>query len=146
MKNLFLTSILSLLSVSLLGQSLNKSIVEVFTSVNTADSIVIYSVVGPQLNDNPFLLDEFYMDEFTYTKVASYDSQFAKHKFEDAGIFVVFCLLDGEPAHERTLFVIDDSYVEYIANLKGSQEINNTIYSTIFEYVGLDEIKVVSVH
>ena len=144
MKNSLLTTAFALLTVTGLSQSLNKSLVESFAPTCSADSIRVFQMHGGCLDTNPGLFGNVDYSEFDFTHVASYDSNNAMHTWNEAGAYVVFCTKGGEPVNERTVFIINDQYVDKVSEFKNSVELNNTVYSNVFEYVGYDRLNIVA--
>ena len=100
---------------------------------------------GGCLDTNPGLFGNVDYSEFDFTYVASYDADNATHTWNEAGAYVVFCTKGGEPVNERTVFIINDRYVDKVSGFKNSVELNNTVYSNVFEYVGYDRLNIVAV-
>lgn len=145
MNNSILTAAFALLTVTGLSQSLDKSLVESFAPACSADSIRVFQMSGGCLDTNPGLFGHVDYSEFDFTHVVSYGANDALHTWNEAGAYVVFCTKDGIPVNERKVFVINDRYVDRVASLKGSVELNNVVYSNSFEYVGHDRMFIVAV-
>jgi hypothetical protein len=145
MNNLILTAAFALLTVTGLSQSLEKSLVESFAPTCSADSIRVFQMSGGCLDTNPGLFGHVDYSEFDFTHVVSYGANDALHTWDEAGAYVVFCTKGGEPVNERTVFIINDRYVEKVSGFKNSVELNNTVYSNVFEYVGYDRLNIVAV-
>lgn len=145
MKNSILTTAFALLTVTGFSQSLDKSLVESFAPACSADSIRVFQMNGGCLDTNPGLFGYVDYNDFYFTHVVSYGANGALHTWNEAGAYVVFCTKDGEPVNERTVFIINDRYVEKVSGFKNSIELNNTVYSNVFEYVGYNRLNIVSV-
>lgn len=145
MKNSILTTAFALLTVTGLSQSLDKSLVESFAPACSADSIRVFQMNGGCLDTNPGLFGYVDYNDFDFTHVVSYGANDALHTWNEAGAYVVFCTKEGEPVNERTVFIINDRYVEKVSGFKSSVELNNTVYSNVFEYVGYNRLNIVSV-
>ena len=145
MKNSILTAAFALLTVTGFSQSLNRSLVESFAPACSADSIRVFQMHGGCLDTNPGLFGDVDYSGFDFSYVASYGANDALHTWNEAGAYVVFCTEDGIPVNERKIFVINDRYVDRVASLRGSVELNNIVYSNSFEYVGHDRLFIVAV-
>ena len=56
-----------------------------------------------------------------FEPVASYGAH-AMHTWTEPGVFVVFCTIDQTPLSERTFFVINENYVNFVVeNINGIQ-------------------------
>ena len=145
MKNSILIAAFALLTVTGLSQSLNKSLVESFAPACSADSIRVFQMHGGCLDTNPGLFGDVDYSGFDFSYVASYGANDALHTWKEAGAYVVFCTKGGEPVNERTVFIINDRYVDKVSRFNNSVELNNTVYSNVFEYVGYDRLNIVAV-
>jgi len=144
MKNSILIAAFALLTVTGYSQSLTRSLVESFASVVEADSIRVFQMHGGCLDNNPSLFGRVNYSEFDFTPVATYDSDNAMHTWDEAGAYAVFCTQNGIPVSERTIIIVNDRYVDRAAEFRGSVELDNTIYSNVFEYVGFDFLNIIA--
>ena len=144
MKNLFLF-IAVLLTVTVNAQELSTNIQETYHSaLGLADEFHVWKVtnINPTAEAWDDMESRYSIMEFE--PVVSY-GEHANHTWTEAGVYVVFCTLNQEPMGERTFFIINENYVDFVKkNINGIQ-VQDTYVRSDVEWVGSDFDKLIVV-
>jgi hypothetical protein len=79
-----------------------------------------------------------------YTLVAAYSDQ-VLHTWTEQGVYVIFCMKDGEIFGENTYFVITEKYVDYVVSELPGVLIEDTYVRVDIEYIAGDRPTVLAV-
>ena len=134
MRNLFLAlALVSATAVS--AQELSTNIQETYhSSAGLADEFHVWKVTNIKPTSESW--DEMNWDfpNMEFEPIVSY-GEHAHHTWTESGVYVVFCTLDQVPLGERTFFVINEKYVDYVKkNIDGIQ-IQDTYVRSDIEWV-----------
>lgn len=114
MKNLFLSTAFALLSVASFAQELTRSLTEPLVCKYEADSIFVFKLSGGCVKENPTLKDVIDFEQFDWELKGAYKGTEVYHTWEESGTYLVCCVKNGRTYKERTAFVINDRYVDFI--------------------------------
>ena len=117
------------------AQELSVNILEVWQgTLGNPDDVYVMEVTNIEPNMKAW--DEHGGDpaDMEYTMVASY-SDYLLHTWTEQGVYVVFCMKDGEIFGENTYFVITEKYVDYVISKVPGVLIENTFFRTDIEYI-----------
>ena len=144
MKNLLLIAA-ALLSITVTAQGLSTNIQETYhATLGLADEFHVFKVTNIEPTSESWDELGWEYDDMEFERVAKY-GEHAMHTWTEAGVFVVFCSQGGEPLGERTFFIINESYVDYVKeNIPGIQ-VDSTFVRAKVEWVGHSYDKVVIV-
>ena len=147
MKNLLLI-IATFVATAISAQDLSFNIQETYHGgVGIPDSVYVLKILNVEATEAAWDkerpdLSGFEMDGFTC--VGQYGTH-AIHTWTEEGVFVIFCMRDGEVLGESTFFIINEKYVEYVvSNLPGIM-IEETFVRTDIEWVARQAKSVVMI-
>ena len=134
MRNLFLTLAL-VAATAVSAQELSINIQETYHSMSgLADEFHVWKVTNIEPTAEAW--DEMNWDfpNMEVEPLVSY-GEHAHHTWTEAGVYVVFSTLDQAPMGERTFFVINEKYVDYVKkNIDGIQ-VQDTYVRSDIEWV-----------
>ena len=134
MRNLFLTLAL-VAATAVSAQELSTNIQETYHSMSgLADGFHVWKVTN--IDPTAEAWDEMNWDfpNMEFEPMVSY-GEHAHHTWTEAGVYVVFSTLDQVPMGERTYFVINENYVDYVKkNIDGIQ-VQDTYVRSDIEWV-----------
>ena len=134
MRNLFLTLAL-VAATAVSAQELSTNIQETYHSMSgLADEFHVWKVTN--IDPTAEAWDEIDWDfpNMEVEPLGSY-GEHAHHTWTEAGVYVVFSTLDQAPMGERTFFVINEKYVDYVKkNIDGIQ-VQDTYVRSDIEWV-----------
>ena len=144
MRNLFLTFAL-VAATAVSAQELSTNIQETYHSaLGLADEFHVWKVTNVDPTEEAWDKMEGEYSIMEFEPVVSY-GEHALHTWEEAGVYVVFCTINQEPMGERTFFIINESYVDFVKkNIDGIQ-VQDTYVRSDVEWVGNDFDKLVVV-
>ena len=116
--------------------SLSTNIQETYHSaIGLADEFHVWKVNGIEPTSEAWDKIDWNFADLDFEPVASY-GEHAMHTWTEPGIFVVFCTIDQTPLGERTFFVINENYVNFVVeNINGIQ-VQDTFVRSDVEWVG----------
>ena len=113
-------------------QELSTKIQETYQSMSgLADEFHIWKVTNIEPTAEAW--DEINWDfsNMEFEPFVSY-GEHAQHTWEEAGVYVIFCTINQVPIGERTFFVINENYVNFVKkNIDGIQVEDTYIRSDI---------------
>ena len=116
-------------------QELSTKIQETYQSMSgLADEFHVWKVTNIEPTAEAW--DEMNWDfpNFKFEPVVSY-GEHAHHTWTEAGVYVVFSTLDQVPMGERTYFVINENYVNYVKEKIDGIQIEDTYIRSDVEWV-----------
>jgi len=134
MKNLFLFTAV-LLTITVNAQDLSTNIQETYHSYSgLADEFHVWKVTNVEPTAKAW--DEMNWDfpNMEFEPMVSY-GEHANHTWTEAGVYVVFCTLNQEPMGERTFFVVNEKYVDYVKKNIDGMQIQDTYVRSDVEWV-----------
>ena len=134
MKNLLLI-LAAFVATAGSAQDLSVHIQEVWQGVlGIPDAVYVMEVTNIEPNMKAWDAHGGDPAEMEYTMVASY-SDYIMHTWTEQGVYVVFCMKDGEIFGGNTYFVITEKYVDYVISKVPGILIENTFVRTDIEYL-----------
>ena len=134
MKNLLLI-LAAFVATAGSAQDLSVHIQEVWQGVlGIPDAVYVMEVTNIEPNMKAWDAHGGDPAEMEYTMVASY-SDHLLHTWTEQGVYVVFCMKDGEIFGGNTYFVITEKYVDYVISKVPGILIENTFVRTDIEYL-----------
>ena len=142
MKNLFLFTA-ALLSITVTAQELSTNIQETYhAATGFADEFHIFKVTNIEPTSESWDELGWEYGDMNFERVARYGEN-ALHIWEEAGVYVVFCSKDQEPIGERTFFIINENYVNYVKEHIDGLQVEDTYIRSDVEWVAHQYDKVI---
>ncbi len=107
---------------------------------------IVYVMKITNIEPNMKAWDDFGGDtsKMEYTFVAGYSESFL-HTWTEQGVYIIFCVKDGEILGENTYFVITEKYVDFVVSELPGVLIEDTYVRLGVEYVAGESPTVVAV-
>ena len=144
MRNLFLITA-ALLSITVTAQDLSTSIKETYhAATGLADEFHVFKITNIDPTTESWDKLGWGYEDMNFERVARYGEN-AFHTWDEAGVYVVFCSLDQQPIGERTFFIVNENYVDFVKNNVNGMQVGDTYIRSDIEWVAHQHDKVLIV-
>ena len=134
MKNLFLTLAL-VTATAVSAQELSTNIQETYHSISgLADEFHVWKVTNIDPTSEAWDDMDWDFPNMEFEPMVSY-GEHAQHTWEEAGVYVVFCSLNEQPIGERTFFVVNENYVNFVKKNIDGLQVGDTYIRSDVEWV-----------
>jgi hypothetical protein len=134
MRNLFLTLAL-VAATAVSAQELSTNIQETYHSMSgLADEFHVWKVTNIEPTSEAWDEMDWDFPKMEFEPMASY-GEHAMHTWTEAGVYVIFSSLNEEPMGERTFFVINENYVNFVKEKIDGLQVQDTYIRSDVQWV-----------
>ena len=134
MRNLFLTLAL-VAATAVSAQELSTNIQETYHSMSgLADQFHVWKVTNIEPTSEAWDEMDWDFPKMECEPMVSY-GEHAMHTWTEAGVYVIFSSLNEEPMGERTFFVINENYVNFVKEKIDGLQVQDTYIRSDVQWV-----------
>ena len=134
MRNLFLTLAL-VAATAVSAQELSTNIQETYHSMSgLADEFHVWKVTNIEPTSEAWDEMDWDFPKMEFEPMVSY-GEHAMHRWTEAGVYVIFSSLNEEPMGERTFFVINENYVNFVKEKIDGLQVQDTYIRSDVQWV-----------
>ena len=134
MRNLFLTLAL-VAATAVSAQELSTNIQETYHSMSgLADQFHVWKVTNIEPTSEAWDEMDWDFPKMEFEPMVSY-GEHAMHTWTEAGVYVIFSSLNEEPMGERTFFVINENYVNFVKEKIDGLQVQDTYIRSDVQWV-----------